>query len=240
MSHDFATGITTGILHGTGVMINRNDFPAWRHCPSVEIFDLISAVPHLWDHPMPLPTILLQHHLYRTEHFCTIQLGDRANHLQNQLGMSRAGRLNGLRGPYEVPAADRPIKDTKVNLHNLSGEMNAVIIEMIGFTHVSNWECDALDFLSRTMDEIAESRNLGPQTGTKEIRECIEYLDSAAKGLRGDNINQRDRVQADFNVVSLKFSSVDPLMICSDDVEIALHSHRPNRQQAHCQDGSNQ
>jgi hypothetical protein len=154
--------------------------------------------------------------------------------------MSRAGRLNGLRGPDEVPAADRPIKDTKVNLHNLTGEMNTFIIEMIWFTHVSNWECDALDFLSRTMDEVAESRNLGLSTGTKEIRECIEYLDSAAKELRGHNIYERDGMQADFNVVSLNCSSVDLLMICSDVVEIALHSHRPNRQQAHCQDGSNQ
>jgi hypothetical protein len=184
-------------------MLNRNDFPAWRDCPSVEIFNLIKSVPHLWTQPMLLPTILLQHHIYRVEKFCTIQLEDRANNLQNQLGMSRAGRLYGLRGPYEDPAGERPIKDAKVNLHNLTGEMNTCITEIIWFCGVSDWECDCVDFLSRTLGEVIGSRATGAQcpTETREIQECIEYLPSAATGLKGHNNRARERLQADFNVV---------------------------------------
>jgi hypothetical protein len=196
ISYDFTTRITTGLLHGTGVMLNRNDFPAWRNCPSIEIFDLIKAVPHLWTHPMLLPTILLQHHIYRAEHFCTTQLDDRANNLQRQLGMSRASRLSGLRGPYPDPAGGRPIQETKINLHNLTGEMNTCITELIWFCQVSEWECECVHFLSRTLDEdLVLSK-------TREIRECIEYMTSAAVGLKSHNYRGKERLQADFNVVS--------------------------------------
>jgi hypothetical protein len=182
-------------------MLNRKDFPAWEDSPSIEIFDLIKAVPHLWGHPLLLPTIILQHHVYRTEHFCTIHLEDRVGYVQRQLGMSRAGRLNGLRGPYEDPAGEKSIKDTKVNLHTLTGEVNTLITETIWFNRVSDWECDCIDFLSHTLDEITVSSGVHVDSGTKEIRECIEYLDSVAKGLRGHNIREKERVQADFNVV---------------------------------------
>jgi hypothetical protein len=183
-------------------MLDRNDFPAWRDSPSVEIFELIRAVPHLWGHPLLLPTILLQHHVYRTEHFCTNHLDDRVGYVQRRLGMSRAGRLINLPGPYEDPVGKKSIKDTKVNLHTLTGEMNTVITEIIRFNHVSDWECDCIDFLSRTLDEITGTSGAQADSGTKEIRECIEYLDSAAKGLRGRNIRGKERVQTDFNVVS--------------------------------------
>jgi hypothetical protein len=205
ISHDFTTRITTGLLHGTGVMLNRKDFPAWRNSPSVEIFDLIKAVPHLWTQPMLLPTILLQHHIYRTEKFCVIQLGDRANKLQDLLGMSRAGRLNRLRGPYEDPAGGRPINDAKVSLHNLTGEMKTCIDEVIWFCAVSDWECDCVDFLSHTLDEMQDlvgSCASSVPSEVREIRECIEYLASAAKSLKGHINSGRERLQADFTVVS--------------------------------------
>jgi hypothetical protein len=204
LSHDFTTHVTTGLLHGTGVMHNRNNFPTRQESPSVEIFDLIKTVPHLWTQPMLLPTILLQHHISRAETFCTLQLDDQANRLQNQLGMSRAGRLHGLRGPYEDPVGERPIKDAKVNLHNLTGELNTCITELIRFCRVSDWECDCIEFLARTLDEMAstaEFRTDGGLPEAREIRECIEYLASAAKGLKGHNNKVKERLQADFNVV---------------------------------------
>lgn len=204
ISHDFTTRMTTGLLHGTGVMLNRKDFPAWEDSPSVEIFDLIKAVPHLWTQPMLLPTILLQHHIYRAEIICTINLGDKANNLQRQLGMSRAGRLSNLRGPYEDPGGARPIKDTKVNLHNLTGEMNTLITEVIWLCQVSDWQCDCVEFLLRTLDETVKSQEFradSVSSETGEIRECIEYLTSASQGLRGNNNRGKERLQADFSVV---------------------------------------
>jgi hypothetical protein len=204
LSHEFATGVTTGLLHGTGVMLNRNDFPAWPECLSIEIFDLIKAVPSLWTQPMLLPTILLQHHVYRVESFCTIQLEDRVNNIQSLLGMSRAGRLNARDGPYKDPVGERPIRDTKINFHNLAGEMNTCIMEMIWFCHVSDWQCGSIDFLARTLDEVTDLSATCAESSsqsTREIQECIEHLASVAAGLKRHNYRAKERLQADFNMV---------------------------------------
>jgi hypothetical protein len=128
MSHDFTTGITTGLLHGTSGMPNKNAYPALRDNPWAEIFDLLENIPHLWNHPLLLPTILLQHDVYRTDSFCTILLDERANNLQHQLGVSCANGLNVLRGPYEP--ADGPTKHAKIDLHNLTSEMNTLLAEI--------------------------------------------------------------------------------------------------------------
>jgi hypothetical protein len=207
VSHDFTTRITAGLLHGTGVMNKRDDFHIWPNCPSIEIFELIKAVPHLWTHPMLLPTILLQHHIYRAEQFCTTELNDRANHIQWQLGMSRAGRLNRIRGPFMDPAGGRPIQDTKVNLHNLTGEINTFITELIWFCKVSGWECECARFLSCTLGEVTDLTSNSNCSDivlseTREVRECIEYMTSAATGLNGHNNGLKESLQSDFNVVS--------------------------------------
>jgi len=196
-------------------MLNRNDFPVWPESPSVEIFDLIKSVPSLWTKPMLLPTILLQHHFYRAESFCTIQLEDRVSNVQHQLGMSRAGRLY-RNGPYKNPVGKRPIKDIKVNFHNLTGEMNTCITETVWFCRLSNWQCDCIDFLARILDEVAGP--IGAQADsssqeTREIRECIEYLASAARGLKEHNNHSKERMQADFNVVGLMHSSTSLLYL---------------------------
>lgn len=197
-------------------MLNRGDFSSWRDNPSVEIFDLIKAVPHLWMQPMLLPTIILQHHIYRAEGFCTIQLDDRVNKLQSLLGMSRAARLSGLEGPYEDPAGERPIKDTKVNLHNLTGEMNTCLTELILFCQVSEWEQDCVAFLIRTLDEVTApigSSINSALLGNREIRECIEYLVSVTAGLNGHNIRAKERLQADFNVVGFLNTALFPCQV---------------------------
>lgn len=113
--------------------------------------------------------------------------------------------MNRLRGPYEDPAGGRPIKDPKINLHNLTGEMKNCINEAIWFCEVSDWECDCVDFLLRKLDEakdLVRSRADSVPLETRELRECIGYLALAAKGLKGHNNSGRERLQADFTVVS--------------------------------------
>jgi hypothetical protein len=44
--------------------------------------------------------------------------------------------------------------------------------------------------------------DLVPPLETRELRECIGYLALAAKGLKGHNNSGRERLQADFTVVS--------------------------------------
>lgn len=206
LSHDFTTGFSTGVLHGTGVMRDGADFPMWPKRPSEEIFDMAKAVPHLWTQPMLLPAILLQHYVFRAEFFCSNCLGSRFVDMQRQLGASRAGRLHQA-GPYEDPVGRKTIKETRVNLRNLTGEMSTCLTDITWYCHVSDWQCECLDFLGRTLDEVAGRMDTGDGGSrlreTRELKECIEYLASDARGLRGHNYRWKEVIQADFNVVGI-------------------------------------
>jgi hypothetical protein len=205
MSHDFANGLTTGLLIGTGVTQGGNDFPLWPNCPSAEIYDLIKAVPSILAQPMLLPTILLQHHLSRSEEFCRLHLGDSHRVIQQQLGMSRAGRLS-KRGPLGDLVGEKTIKETRVNLRNLTGEISTFITEVIVYCSISEWYCDCVDFLRRTLDETAAKTSTSARAEEREIKECIEYLGSTARGLRRMNTNFKEMANADIGVVSLHHS----------------------------------
>ena len=210
MSHDFATGLTTGLLVGTGVTQGGSDFPLWPSCPSEEIYDLIKAVPSLLAQPMLLPTILLQHHLSRTEEFCGVHLSESHQTIQQQLGMNRAGRLH-KQGPLQDLVGDKTIKETRVNLRNLTGDMSTFMTEVTWFCAISEWHCDYVDFLRRTIDDIAAKPNTSTSARARskqsdeerEINECIEYLGATVQGLRRLNTNLKELVNADIGVVSL-------------------------------------
>ncbi|KAF2189855.1 hypothetical protein K469DRAFT_762544 [Zopfia rhizophila CBS 207.26] len=212
LSYDFTTGFATGLLLGTGVIQGGADFSVWPKCPSAEIFDLIKAVPSLLAQPMLLPTILLQHHLYRTENFCNFYLGDSYTAILYRLGTNRAGRFH-LAGPYEDPVGEKTIKETRVNLRNLTGDMSTFMTEIIWYCKVSDWHCEYVDFLVQTLDYVAGK--MGTTNGHshlseyREIKECIEYLGSTARGLRRHTTGSRERAEADFGVLYSIIAQLD-------------------------------
>ena len=155
---------------------------------------------------MLLPTILLQHHFYRTETFCYFHLGDSYTSIQYRLGASRAGRLH-MAGAYEDPVGEKTIKETRVNLRNLTGELSTFMTEITWYCKISDWHCEYVDFLAQTLDDVAG--NMGATNDPshlsehREIKECIEHLGSAARGLRRHNTGSKERAEADFGVVCL-------------------------------------
>jgi hypothetical protein len=218
MSYDFSTGFTTGFLIGPGVTQGGFDFPLWPQCPSAEMCDIVKAVPSLLAQPLLLPTILLQHHLSRAQEFCRMHLGDSQRAIQAQLGMSRAGRMS-KNGQFEDPVGKKPIKETRANLRNLTGEISTFLTEISWCCTVSDWHCDCVDFLTHTLDDIAAKASTsdrgrdGYLSQEREIKECIEYMGSCARGLRRLNNNFKELANADIGVGS--FTSVLTLISAS-------------------------
>ncbi|KAK2794834.1 hypothetical protein FQN51_000657 [Onygenales sp. PD_10] len=211
VSYDFKTRFATGILHGTGVVQGGDDFHLWQKCPSAELLELIKEIPDLSAEPLFLPTLLLQHHLHRARHFCTIQLVEEYDAIQRRLGMSRAGRLRRM-GPYRDPVGEGTIAETRVNLRNLTGEMSTFMTETIMYCQISEWHLEYLDFLSRARNIVTTSRSGGSMAHTDEdraINESIAFLDSVAKGLKRHNAASKERAQADFNVLYSIIAQLD-------------------------------
>lgn len=204
MTYDFTTGFATGILHGTGVVAAGADYPLWQRSPSLELFYMIEEAPRLSAEPLFLPTLLLQHHLQRSEIFCTGQLESGYNEIQRRLGTTRAGRLHGM-GPYYDPVGEKTINETRVNLRNLTGELSTYTTEIIWYCRNSEWHVDYVEFLARESHDIkakiAALQNSSHHGSRNDIDDCIRYLRSAAKGLQRHNTGSKARAEADFNVV---------------------------------------
>ncbi|KAI0480008.1 hypothetical protein F4859DRAFT_478090 [Xylaria cf. heliscus] len=204
-SHDFVTGISTGILHGTGVTQYGYDHNLWDMQAAAEVFEHIKAAHHIWTHPLCLPATLLQHHLLRTDYFCTVILSNRGTELQHQLGTVRAGRLFG--GQAQDIATELPVKQAKFNLRELTVEMSSLTFDAIWFCSVSDWQCSCLKLF---LDILAEMEYLDKGLKeTRHIRARIRYLSSLADSIKRYNNAMKENGQADMNVLYSIISQVD-------------------------------
>lgn len=106
LSHSFETGITVAFLHGWGVLTSINHVTGKKMIPHAErIQGLIKSAVSLWTHPLLLPAILLEEHLFRANEFNSNVLARNTTSIEFRLGVTQSGRLTGSRnsfGPAEL------------------------------------------------------------------------------------------------------------------------------------------
>jgi hypothetical protein len=196
-SYDFATGISTGILHGTGVAKHGQDYGLWSKSAAAEIHKHIEASHRFWAHPLFLPTTLIQHHLLRTDYFCTVILSNQLTDVQRQLGVMRAGRLYGSQ--IREVATELPVQQAKVNLRKLTVALSSLMYEAIWFCSVSDWQCSCLKHLGEVLTELnGLNRSLKE---TSFIRARIQHLVASAESIKRHNNALQENGQADMNIV---------------------------------------
>lgn len=198
-SHDFATGLSTGILHGTGVTQHGGDYGLWSKHAAAEIFEHIKVAHRFWTHPLFLPTTLIQHHLLRADYFCTVILSNQLTEVQLQLGTVRAGRLYGSQ--TRNVATELPVQQAKVNLRELTVALSTLMHEAIWFCSVSDWQCSCLKLLGEVLIELdGLNRSLKE---TRSIRARIQHMVSSAESIKRHNNTIQENGQADMNIVRL-------------------------------------
>ncbi|KAJ2972288.1 hypothetical protein NUW58_g9216 [Xylaria curta] len=205
-SYDFATGLSTGIVHGTGVTQHGNDYKLWSTHAAAEIFEHIKAGRHFWNHPLCLPTTLLQHHILRTEYFCTIVLSNKFTDMQHQLGTVRAGRLFGQRA--QNIALEMPVQQAKGSLREMTVSMSSLMFDTIYFGTVSDWQCSCSKLLLELLTEI-ESLNRGERRVSLIMGSKIRFLASSAESMKRHNNGMKENGQADMDILYSIISQVD-------------------------------
>lgn len=193
-SHDFVTGVSSGILHGTGVTEYGYDYNMWGKQAAAEVFEHIKAAHHTWTHPLCLPAALLQHHLLRTDYFCTVILSNRGMEVQRQLGTVRTGRLFGQQA--RDIATELPVQQAKISLRELTVSMSSLTFDAIWFCSVSDWQCSCLKLFLEVLDEME-----GLDKGLKGARLMRTNLSSLADSIKRHNNGMKENSQADMSVV---------------------------------------
>lgn len=205
-SYDFDTNVATGILHGTGITQDGDDYGLWRAPAAAEIFAHIQTARRIWASPLCLPAMVMQHHLLRTDYFVTVTLGNQATAVQHQLGVVRAGRL-AMEQPRDI-AKELSVRQAKVNLAELTVTMSGLMFDVIWYGSVADWQCTCMTLLLEVQGEIEECMKsiTGDGARSREMRAMrakIRYLASLTEGLKRNTAGLKENGQADMSIVCL-------------------------------------
>ncbi|KAH7093196.1 hypothetical protein FB567DRAFT_587640 [Paraphoma chrysanthemicola] len=204
-SHDFATGLSTGILHGTGITSYGDDHHLWNERAGAEIFELIKAARSSWNHALSLPAVIMQHHLLRADYFCTVVLANQFTDVQRDLGTARSGRLHNTQ-PRNL-ATDLPVPQAKINLRELTVSLSSLIHENTSCVTMSDWQCSCTKHLEEILKEMKSYREL--RKSYISMLSKIRYLNSTAESVKRLNNNLREHGLADMNILYSIISQVD-------------------------------
>ncbi|PVH70525.1 hypothetical protein DL98DRAFT_436891, partial [Cadophora sp. DSE1049] len=209
ITHDISTATTTALIHGTGALLRSADYNFWEESQSDGILKLIQSSWVLWPHPMLLPTLLLNHHLSRMERFTFTVLSGKLTGIQDQLGVTRAGRLSGKTGAVQDIVGDKTINQVKLNMRDLTSDMSSLATDIAWFSHTSQWQCDCAEFLDKVMTDWTNFVPHNLLGRSNEIQEWIGYAISSAKTLNSHNNSLGDVMQSELSVLYSLVAQID-------------------------------
>jgi hypothetical protein len=201
ITYDILTATTTALIHGTGALIRSADCSFWKKNQSEGILELIQSSSALWPHPILLPTLLLNHHLSRMERFSFTVLSAKLMGIQDQLGVSRAGRLSGKTERVKDIVGNQTINQVKLNMRDLTSDMSSLASDIAWFSHTSQWQCDCAEFLDKVTSDWSDFAPQNLFGRSNEIREWIGYAIASAKTLNSYNNNFGDVIRSELSVV---------------------------------------
>jgi hypothetical protein len=123
LTHSFKTHVTFGFMFGWNMFGEGNwkrnmpimERPEYLEPHGPRISKLIKSISSYWRHPLLLPVILLEDHIYNADRYKGRDLSIRTRRLERQLGVTEAGRNFNPPGSFNVEELDRKTIITQIN-----------------------------------------------------------------------------------------------------------------------------
>ncbi|KAK4232797.1 hypothetical protein C8A03DRAFT_19986 [Achaetomium macrosporum] len=153
MTHSFASGNTLAFLHGWSIFSGRNQVTGEKMVSHGErIHKLLESSVSLWRHPLVLPTLLLQEHLFRCEEFIWRFLSPRIQKIENDLGVTRSGRL--VQTPLAVPEEIKELLANDERRIQIASAVNTTLVDTITVISILKWDKRLSEFIKRADKEL--------------------------------------------------------------------------------------
>lgn len=198
--HSFQTKATLAILHGWSVLSNTNHVTQEKTIPHAErIEELIRSTVSLWNHPLLLPALMLEEHLYRAETFKAQDLSYNTALLEARLGVVKSAHLPGSVkfGPKELKELMRN-EDRRVELTTM---LNSTITDTINFTGNLKWDHLYCKFLRQTCHQIEQFQMDSLMSSNRELIALVDSLECAACANSEHAEMLKSRLNLQLNVV---------------------------------------
>jgi hypothetical protein len=123
LTHSFKTHVTFGFMFGWNMFYEGSwerygsnmERPEHLKPHGPRISKLIKSTSSYWRHPLLLPVILLEDHVYNADRYKGRDLSIRTMRLERQLGVTKAGRNVNSLDSFNVEKLDRKTIITQIN-----------------------------------------------------------------------------------------------------------------------------
>jgi hypothetical protein len=181
MTHSLASGNTLAFMHGWSIFRNQNSVTkAERVSHAERMYNLLESSVSFWRHPLLLPTLLLQEHLFRCEEFIWRDLSPRTRNIETVLGLSESGRLAATPNK-DYDAIKELLADDEGRIQ-ITSDVNTTLTDTVNFVSVLRWAQRLGEFIKRADKELHrhyEAANI--DTGTvKELESAVDHFSCEA------------------------------------------------------------
>lgn len=212
MTHSLSTGNTLAFLHGWSIFRNQNAITKKETTPHSErIHSLLQPSVTLWKHPLLLPTLLFQEHLFRCDEFIWRSLSSQTQAIEFELGMSRTGRLANTEHAVLEEIVNLLSDDSRRLL--ITSDVNTALTDAITFANVLKWDQRLGEFIKRLDKELRkyyEGANIGLAT-VKELESAVDHFSCEAVSTAEYAGSIRSRLEVQLSVVRFILATALPL-----------------------------
>ncbi len=204
MTHSLGSGNTLAFLHGWSVFSNQN-WVSKRDMisHSERMHSLLEPSISLWRHPLLLPTLLLQEHLFRCEEFISQDLSPQIRGIERVLGITRSGRLAGTK--HAVSEEIQELLTDDERRIQITSEVNTTLTDTINLATILGWDQRLGEFIKKADKELhSYYEESGIDIGiVKELEAAVDHFSGEAASTIAYATGMRSRLEVQLNVVCL-------------------------------------
>lgn len=198
--HSFESNTTLAFLHGWSVLTGTNHVTQERTIPHAQrIEELIRSTVSLWTHPLLLPVLMLEEHIFRaSSHKAT--LAHNTTVLESQLHVTKSGRLTDNTNSF----GSKKLKELMRNEERrvvLTTLLNSATTDTINFIATFKWDHRCCKFLHQTCNRIGKFQQEALTNPSRELAELLNFLECKASSITEHAESLELRLNLQLNVV---------------------------------------
>ncbi|OBT65658.1 hypothetical protein VE03_05529 [Pseudogymnoascus sp. 23342-1-I1] len=201
LSHSFETGITVAFLHGSGVLAEISHVTGEKIIPHAErIQGLIKSAISLWTHPLLLPVILLEEHLFRANEFKSCVLSRNTTSIEFRLGVTQSGRLSNSRSPFGLAELRELMGNEEARIET-TALLSTTMTDTIHFITNLKWDHRYCKFLHAVCSQIKELQVSRLTHSERELKASIDTLECATASTSDHAVSIKERLDLQLSML---------------------------------------
>lgn len=212
LTHSFKTNATFGFMFGWNMIDDKN----WKACigrappghlepHGPRISKLIRSEVCNWRHPLLLPVILLEDHIYNADRCKGFDLSPRTTRLEGQLRVTKSGRNVNHSESIDFEVLSQGMIS---NRFEIITDINTAMTDVLAFAGVLKWDnryCQFLRDISKDIRDISGTM----QGGEPNLDNAIETLATFVASISEHTEALKARLDVQLDVVKSSISSED-------------------------------